>query len=354
VIVEGSYIRSTSLIGFSDIVETFGGDALSLLDEAGIPRSTLTDVDGLMSYRRFALLLEISAHRLNQPSFGLEWSLSSPAHFPGLGPLALMASFVKTVDEWIAMALQYWRFHTDAFTMQLIVGEDTAVFRYVADSFALEGRQISELVLGNLCMMSRKVTGHEAMNPLVIRFQHRRPKSISAHEAVFRCPVEFDAAHTEIVFDPAILKYKTNGNFRLFKSLVGAYIRVRIDRMPVYDTSMSATVALAIPSIIGTGRCEMEYIAEVLELHPKRLQRLLTQEGATYSEILEKVRENMARRLLVESNASVERIAGLLDYSGTAPFTTAFKRWSGQTPLAFRKTERVQRLASARVGQDPV
>jgi AraC-like DNA-binding protein len=35
----------------------------------------------------------------------------------------------------------------------------------------------------------------------------------------------------------------------------------------------------------------------------------------------------MARRLLIESEMSVERIARLLDYSSTPPFTLAFKRW---------------------------
>jgi AraC-like DNA-binding protein len=77
-------------------------------------------------------------------------------------------------------------------------------------------------------------------------------------------------------------------------------------------------------------------------MHTKRLQRALADEGTNFSEILEKVRDNMARRLLVDTNMSVERIAGLLDYSSTPPFTLAFKRWNEQTPLAFRKRERLR------------
>ncbi len=48
----------------------------------------------------------------------------------------------------------------------------------------------------------------------------------------------------------------------------------------------------------------------------------------------------MARQLLLTSDAPVANIAGLLDYSTTAPFTQAFKRWTGMAPLEFRKSER--------------
>ena len=40
------------------------------------------------------------------------------------------------------------------------------------------------------------------------------------------------------------------------------------------------------------------------------------------------------------ADAPVERIAGLLDYSAATPFIQAFKRWTGETPLAYRKRQR--------------
>jgi AraC-like DNA-binding protein len=353
VIIGDSYIRATSLIGFADLTEKFGGKPVELLEAAGIDPSALTNVDGLISYRKLAYLLELSAQRLDRPAFGLDWTLNTPEHFPNLGPLALMANFVTTIDEWIAIALTYWRYHTNGFVMELttVPADGTAIFRYVPDSFALPGRQIAEVVLGNTCTMTRTVTGHTDTFPKLVRFQHSKPQSISTHEQVFSCPIEFDADRTELVFDVAILSYPTNGSLRLLKSLVGRYIRHRIDRMPVYDGTLTTTVALAIPSIIGTGRCDIEFVAAQLDLSSKTLQRRLAQEDTNFSEILDKVRENLARHLLVESDAAVERIAGLLDYSTTAPFTAAFKRWTETTPLLFRKVERKRR--AERVGLTP-
>jgi AraC-like DNA-binding protein len=339
-----SYIRATALIGFVEDVERTGGDPYLLIKEAEFENSALTNVDGLISYRKLALLLEIAAQRLDRPSFGVEWALNTPGHFPNLGPLALLAKYVGSLDEWIEMALKYWRFHTNAFIMSRGIDDklDLATLRYSADSFALPGRQISELVLANICMLTRHVVGDDTITPTVVRFQHRQPKNLDAHNSAFRCALEFDADHTELLFDKKFLTYPTNGNLKFFKSIVGTYIKSRIDRMPAYDSTMATMVALAIPSVIGTGRCGVDFIASTLELHPKQLQRLLAEEGTNFSEILETVRQNMARRLLSESDASIERIAGLLDYASTPPFTAAFKRWTGQSPLNFRKAEQTK------------
>jgi AraC-like DNA-binding protein len=341
-IVHDRYIRATQLIGFQELVEQAGGDALSLLADAQIKAKALSEPDSLISYRAFGNLIEIASQELSRPSFGLEWTLATPAHFPNLGPLALLANFVGTLQEWIETGQQYWRFHTDAFVMDQLTDEKTGdvVMRYVTDTFAFPTRQLTEMVFGNVCCLARHVTGYVDQDPTLIRFQHSKPTDTSAHQRVFRCPIEFGAEHDEIVFDRKYLQYPTNGNFKLFKPLVGYYIKSRIQRIPLYDQSMATTIALAIPSVIGTGKCNIEFISESLGLTPKKLQRLLAAEGTAFSQILETVRGNMARQFLVESEAPVGRIAGLLDYSTTAPFSLAFKRWTGKTPLEFRKDQR--------------
>ena len=258
--------------------------------------------------------------------------------------MALLANFVGTLQEWIDTSLQYWTFHTDAFTMEQRTDEATGLagMRYVRNSLAYPTRQLTEMVLGNICGLASNVVGDPTLGPSLIRFQHSKPKDVSCHERVFRCPIEFGAEHDEIVFDPKYLLYPTSGNLKFFKPLVGYYIRSRIQRMPLYDQSMATTVSLAIPSVIGTGKCNIEFISGSLGLTPKKLQRLLANEGTSFSVILETARQSMARQFLSESEAAVSRIAGLLDYSATAPFSLAFKRWTGKSPLEFRRDERLR------------
>lgn len=341
-IVTDSYIRATSLIGFQELVEKAGGNAESLLREADISPALLSKPDALMSYNKFGNLLEIGARELNRPSLGLEWALSAPPHFPGLGPLTLLANFVSTIQEWIDTGLEYWKYHTDGFSLEQRIDEATGLvaLRHVTSSFAFPSRQLTELTFGNVCRMAKTTTGHFEVNPTLMRFQHSKPKDTSAHEKVFGCPIEFSAEHDEILFRPEILQLKTNGNLTFFKPLLGYYIKCRIDRLPVYNQSMTTTVTLAIPSVLGTGSCNIEFIAEHIGLSQKKLRRLLAAEGTTFSELLDNQRSTMAREFLAGSDAPVSRIAGLLDYSATPPFTLAFKRWTGMSPVAFRKKVR--------------
>ena len=321
-----------------------GGDkrAISLLVKAGIDPSKLQQPESLIPFRAFALLHEIAAEELGRPSFGLEWTLATPDHFPNLGPLLMLARFSHNLEEFLNFAIRYWRYHTNAYSLQRRTEPNSgqAILRYVLDSVTPATRQHAEHTLANIVVIARNVTSQETDNPAVVRFQHGKPQDLSLHNSIFRCPMEFNAEHTEILFDPKFLSYKTTGGLTLLKSIVGYYIRHRMKSLPLYDQTMAATVSLAIPSVIGTGNCNIEFIANSIGLSSKKLRRLLAAEATTFSDILDGARSEMACRYLIESDAPVASIAGLLDYSAAPPFILAFRRWTGKSPLEFRKHAR--------------
>ena len=343
----GSYIKAIELAGFDRIVADAGGDARALLEEAGLPVAALSDVDMLISHRKVATLYEIAARQLNRPSFCIDWAISTPEHFANLGPLLFLARFEKTMRGWFDSAARYWSFHTNGSHPSLHPGPtpDIAILRFTVDSYAPSTRQLVEHALANICIITRHVADLPGKDPIAVRFQHSRPTDTSRHDQIFRCPLEFDADHSEILFDRDLLAHRIPGDLAFLKRLMNFYVRHRIDQMAVYDQSMATTVALAIPSLLGSGRCHIGTIAVSPDINVKKLQRLLVAEGTTFSEILEGVRERQARRLLAESDAPVARIAGLLDYSTTAPFTQAFKRWTGLSPAAFRAERRKEGAA---------
>ena len=105
---------------------------------------------------------------------------------------------------------------------------------------------------------------------------------------------------------------------------------------PKATQTISMLVGEAIPGILGVKGSDFEHVSRALNLHPKKLQRLLKEEGTSYSAILDEVRQNIAARLLTESDISVGRIAKMLDYSSDRPFTTATKRWFGMSATDYR------------------
>ncbi len=332
------YIRAYCLVGFVELAQSHGGDAMSLLKEAGLADSVLNDPDSLIPWDKTSFLLELAAEKLNRPSLGLEWALNVPDQFPNLGPTILIAQFVENGREWVAAVMRYWRNHTNAFVLHLFDDgvSEHIVYRYEFDAAMLPSRQQVEYYLGTATRLSRVVGAAPDENPVLVRFKHSRPADTSLHDRLFRCPIEFDAPHNEFVLERRLLDFQIHGSLKNFKWLLDRYIRSRIRRLPVYDQSMTTMVTSAVRGILGSRLCSAEFVAGSLGMSNKKMQRLLAREGASFSQILDEVRRAAAIEMLSQSDAPVSRIAGLLDYSTVAPFTTAFTRWTGVSPRAYR------------------
>lgn len=347
-----TYVQAVSLVGLPALAEEGGIDLRELMTEVGIPPAALDRPQMLISHRAHAHLIELLALRLDRPALGLEWSESLVPNFAKVAPIAILAYFSRNVREWLELTQRFFIYHTNGTTLQLHKYEnDLAALRYVGDSFALPSRQLVEHVLALICLMARHVTGHVDEYPTLVRMRHSRPTDTSAHARVFNCPVEFNALHDEVVFEKRYLGFATNGNFRLFRPLVEQFLRFQIDRTPAYNQTMTTTVSLAISGVLGAGKCDADFIANILSMNTKKMQRLLAAEGTTFSELLDQVRENTARSLLIESHAPISQIAGLLDYASTSPFIAAFRRWTRKSPLAFRKDFQRRRRAQRHSGK---
>ena len=341
---DSSYIRAISLFGIENAMKQVNCPLREIMSAVGLPHDALDDLNRLISFRATVALYEQLAIFTNQPDLGLKLSKNAAPDFSCLGPSVLMARFVSTLEEWLDMALRYWIYHTNGFRMEILpsVQPDDAILRLIFHGLVLPPRQFSETVVANIVGVSRVVTGRFEESPTLIRFQHRKPNDINTHKAIFKCPIEFDCEHVEIVFPRKYFAYATTASMRLFKPLITLYMAERVKRMKYVDHSTSSEVALAIPAILGSGQCNIETIALSLGMNTKALQRRLAKEDTSFSEIVDRVRENIAKLLLTETDVTISRIAELLDYAKPAPFTSAFQRWTGMSPRRFRQAERIR------------
>jgi AraC-like DNA-binding protein len=85
------------------------------------------------------------------------------------------------------------------------------------------------------------------------------------------------------------------------------------------------------------GPASLGDIANRLALSERTLRRRLHALGTSYNKILQDVRSSTAQECLRDSNLTTESIAWRLGYTETANFRHAFKRWTGQSPQAFRR-----------------
>lgn len=80
----------------------------------------------------------------------------------------------------------------------------------------------------------------------------------------------------------------------------------------------------------------VDAIAARLHVSGRSLKRKLQAEGTSYRSLLEDVRQRDALELLRHTSLGLQDVAARLGYINPANFTRAFRRWTGETPSAYR------------------
>jgi AraC-like DNA-binding protein len=88
-------------------------------------------------------------------------------------------------------------------------------------------------------------------------------------------------------------------------------------------------------------------VAKKLALSTRTLARRLEDEGESFGSLLDDTRRRLALRHLDQNELSVEEIAFVLGFSQAPVFHRAFRRWTGKTPLEFRRELQAARSSSS-------
>lgn len=176
---------------------------------------------------------------------------------------------------------------------------------------------------------ARALVGPDCL-PVEARFARPRPQNLSAFEQVFRCPLQFSAPQTRIVFDraKAALPLETaNPALRAVnEALLDHMLRSRT------RTDLVSQVRDAISRLLPGGACTQQAVADALHLSLRSLQRKLAERDTSFREQAEITRRELADRHLAAGQVSVTEVAYLVGFSDASSFTRAYKRWTGQAP----------------------
>jgi len=102
-------------------------------------------------------------------------------------------------------------------------------------------------------------------------------------------------------------------------------------------TEIATLVASKVEALLESG-ATIGAVARALHMSPRTLQRRLDAEAASFSEVVDDVRQRLARAWLADEARSLTEIAFSLGFSDLATFSRAFKRWTGKPPGQWRRS----------------
>ena len=92
----------------------------------------------------------------------------------------------------------------------------------------------------------------------------------------------------------------------------------------------------AIGKQLPKGQATLALTAEAMGFSARTLQRRLAEQGLSYSHLVDEARFIKARDLILHQDKIMD-VAAELGYSDAGSFTRAFERWTGMSPMQYRK-----------------
>ena len=109
-------------------------------------------------------------------------------------------------------------------------------------------------------------------------------------------------------------------------------------RVALAERGIESRVRHVVANGLADGVPPMRVVAGRLALSERTLHRRLADEGLRYQDIVVDVRRAVATSLLTTTDHSLVDIAFLTGFADQSAFQRAFKRWTGRTPLAVRRS----------------
>lgn len=307
-----------------------GLPAEDVLMRAGV---ALTQVDELKrrtpSTAQFAFWQAVETVS-DDPSIGLHLGEHLPLYRGQVLEYLFLSS--PTFGEGLRRVMAYQRLISDMLQARLVHNEDECYFVNMVSDTTL--RHTAECLMVGVLRFFRFVSEGQ-FQPVMIEFMHHEGTDPEEYERVYGCPVILGASENRLHFKPEVLNYPI---WQAEPELLRFHEQLaheKLQELARFD--LVADVRRAIGETLESGTTSLETVARRLHVPPRRLRSQLTDAGTSFNQVLADYRCRLAKRLLARTSESIEQIVYLTGFSEPSTFYRAFKRWTGLTPVEYRK-----------------
>ncbi len=311
-------------IKIEDIESTFDISAKELFSvEARLPDIILPRLWLMMEERR--------------PGEALPILVARGAPFSAMAGLSQAAQFADNLHA----ALRLFRDHNvvlaDRVEFDVVVDGDTAALTIHHPLDELDLGMSNQAGLGLFWRLIVEILEVD-VDLIAVELGHACKGDVAVYEDFFNAPVRQHAERYALVFATADLNEPVahacadlfayaEEHFRQMSSRIG-------DNGPPDEF---ARLQQAILKNAEQGRFDPASAAAAAGLSLRTAQRIASNNGASVLELIDAVRAEMAKDLLLRPGATNDAVGAMIGYSDGRAFRRAFKRWTGSSPSRFRQ-----------------
>jgi len=329
--------RASSLHGFNQFARSQQLNPCELLRQAGLPGDVQDNPDSLISFHRFAQVLELASQASDNPLFGLEFGLHQGVGI--FGSLLYLARNARTVGDALRDLGDYFHVHDTYGDVVVHQADEHALLYYASEAQSLPGsRHVSELVVGVGHQLMRCLLGSR-WQPCAAMFQHAPAVNPSRYRRLLGVPPRFNSAFDAWMFDASLLNVPLSDADPALHRLMQQHLDA-ISQL--HSNQLQSHIQRLLRSFLPSGRVTIDYIADFMRLSPRSLQRHLAEQGTTFQALLDDTRRAMTLRYLQESDMTLMQLTEVLGYANQSAFSRAFQRWFGVSPRQWLKQQHLR------------
>jgi AraC-like DNA-binding protein len=278
-------------------------------------------------------LWRLAVDATGDPAFGIEVARhTSYGTFHALG-FSLATS--ATLREALERIVRFFALVTDAADMRLHDETDRVRLTVHLRESADPADEAVDAFVAATVRLCRTLSGR-AFSPLAVELRRAPPEDPAPYLRYFRVPVTFGAPLDALSVERAATEARL---LTANPEIARANDAVAADHIARLESSrIMARVRQAITEHLPQGEPDAAVVARRLGVSLRTLQRKLADEGTTFAALLDETRRSLGCGYLEEGRYSVTEITYLLGFSGVSGFSHAFKRWTGMSPSAYRRS----------------
>lgn len=260
-------------------------------------------------------------------------------HLPAFNGLVLEYFFLSsdTFGQGLRYAMHYAHALSDSLEGSLTIQQRHA--RLTLKDARQSPRHFLELLAGGLIRLFRSVTDGR-FAPIEVSFRHTAGAAAEDYLRIYGCPVRLGADHHSLLFAAEVLDCPSR--YPAPKLLQAHEALARRELAQLKKLDFVRDVRQLIGELVQEG-ATLAQVADRLQMPTRRLRERLSDAGTCFSDILDSCRCRLAKHLLAQTDESIDAIIQRTGFSEPSPFYRAFQRWTGQTPVEYRKQQRSNR-----------
>lgn len=308
-------------------------DADALLAKIGLSPSLLSVPQARVSTKHYGELWRLVALTLDDEFFGQDSRRMKAGSFAMLVHSVLGC---KNLGQALERSLRFYGLILDDISGSLLRTPTEASIVLRERNEALQpkifGHEVLLMLLhGVACwLVGRRIPILRA------QFRYAEPAHSAEYRLMYCSELTFAARYTAIVFADEYLNLplvQTERSGKEFLRTAPESILVKYKN----GSSMSARIRRRLRQLLPGEVPDFETLASELNMTTATMRRRLHEEGASYQEIKDQLRRDLAIGYLSHSDRSVMDIAVELGFSERSAFHRAFRKWTGASPGEFRR-----------------